>query len=71
MGKAQSQSQGKRESDDKDARGDNTEHSRHRKVGMEELGESGGSFNTQVGSKNWRRFGVGAGEKRGRRLGQQ
>lgn len=29
------------ESDDKDARGDNTEHSRHRKVGMEELGESG------------------------------
>lgn len=23
---------------------------------MEELGESGGSFNTQVGSKNWRQW---------------
>lgn len=67
VGKAQPQSQRKRESDDKVARGDNTEHTRHRKVGTEELGESGGTFNTQVGSKNWR----GWEEKRGRRPGQQ
>lgn len=33
---------------DKDARWDKTEHPRHRKVEMEKLGESGGSFNTQI-----------------------
>ena len=34
---------------DRDARWDKTVPLRHRKVEMQKLGESGGSFNTQIG----------------------
>lgn len=46
---------------DKDARQDNTEHRRHRKVGWKEAGEQCWKFqNTQIGSRNW-------GQEQGRR----